>query len=190
MWGLTNLPQKQAPGPGTWNGFWTLSLTNEERKHPNIVLQQQVRNLHKEREGQSLNTGPKQPGSVLETSKSLEAGPSHNSISERLRDQVPVGRTIPGWSAGSVPHTPNTGKVPAPRRGSGRTGNVQRGGGRAGRGWQAPTACPLPGLPVPLHFALVEMKANCSQTAGPERAVNSLGSLTHVCRLLCQKGTR
>lgn len=39
------------PGPGIWNGFWTLSLTKEKRKHQNIVLQQQVRNLHKEKGG-------------------------------------------------------------------------------------------------------------------------------------------
>lgn len=56
MWGLTNLPQKRAPGPGIWNGFWTLSLTNEKRKHPNIVLQQQITNLHKEKGGDRVQT--------------------------------------------------------------------------------------------------------------------------------------
>lgn len=38
-------------GPWSWllEWLWTLSLTNEKRKHQNIVLQQQIRNLHKEK---------------------------------------------------------------------------------------------------------------------------------------------
>lgn len=40
-------------GPWSWHleWLWTLSLTNEKRKHQNIVLQQQIRNLHKEKAG-------------------------------------------------------------------------------------------------------------------------------------------
>lgn len=177
------------PCPGTWNGFWTPSSTKEKRKHPNIVLQQQVRGLHKEREGRGSNTGP--AGAAWVTSRNFQEPGGRSTPQLHFREtqrSSPCSRDHPGWTAGPVhPPPPNTGKCPAPRRESGRTVR-QREGGRAGRGCQAPTARPSPGPPV--HCVLVERKADCSRTAGPERAVNSLGSLTHVCRLLCQKGTR
>lgn len=192
MWGLPNLPQNQAPGPGTWNGFWTLSLTNEQRKHPNIVLQQQVRDLHKEREGRGSNTGP--AGAAWVGSRNSQEPGSRFTPQLHFREtqrSSPCGRDHPGLDSGVCAPHPKHRQVSSPseRVWKDKDCSEQRGKGRAGMSG-TPCPPPRPRLPVPLRFVLGEMKANCSQTAGPERAVNSLGSLTRVCRLLCRKGTR
>lgn len=55
--------------------------------------------------------------------------------------------------------------------------------GQAGGDKTVDTAASLPS-PVPTPSAVwVEMKTNQYRTAGQERAVNSLGLLTHMCRL-------
>lgn len=131
--------------PGVWNGFGHCLKQPGKRKHPNIVLQQQVTNLHGEREGAGFDTGPEQPGSVLEPSKSLEACPlPHLHITETERSS-PVRRSRPlSWTAGLCATPQNrlrvpAGRFPAARSGSGRVRNVQSEERREGRGCQAPT---------------------------------------------------
>lgn len=83
-------------GPWSWRleWLWTLSRTNEKRKHQNIVLQQQVNNLHKEKvavvegggEDGDRNTDPEQPGSALEASEfgSISSPKLHFKETSRL----------------------------------------------------------------------------------------------------------
>lgn len=147
--------QPSPPGPGIWNGFWTLSLTNERRKHPNIVLQQQIMNLHKEKGGAGFKHRSR---AAWVSSRNFQESGSTSTpqlhFTETSRSS-PFRRSRPlSWTVGICePHPKtgsrmNSGRFPATRRGLGRIRNVQSEEGREGWGCQAPTdpsSHPAPG---------------------------------------------
>ena len=119
----------------------------------------------------------------------MEASPLHNSISKRHQDWEELASEL---GPGDLRITPLTSqgdpsRFPASRRGWEGRGMLRAHRGQAGGVVGGQDSRPPPHSPrqspLPLQFVWVEMKMNCYRTAGQERAVNSLGLLTHMCRL-------
>lgn len=153
------------------------------------MLQQQITNLHKEREGRGSNPGPEQPGSVLETSRVWKhvhsTTPLHRDGEIKSLEEEPSSEL----DSGALCHTPKEAQgAPGssqPLRGVGKGKECSE--RRGGRARVSGTHGPASPAPVPLHCVLVEMKTN--RSAGrTTKSCKQLGLLTHMCRLFVRKG--
>ena len=140
-------------GPRSWHleWLWTLSLTNEKRKHQNIVLQQQIRNLHKEKAaGGGRGSGPEHRSRAAWFSSRSFRVWTHLLSTAPFQSDFKIGRSRPpSWAVGICePHAGHrlgvtqAGSQPL-RRGSGRTRNAQS-TQRGGKGGDSGHRCPTP----------------------------------------------